>query len=132
MKSIDLTNKCGSCHHFKPVDGTAIGECLLRPYGEDVVHDPNHPYQMVPRSKVKCTWHNEKPMTKTNADKIRAMSDEWLANYLMQFTDLDCRIGFCKNLPECDALLETEDGIPLSMCEKCLLKWLRQPAEVPE
>lgn len=65
----------------------------------------------------------------TNADKIRAMSDEWLANYLIQFTDLDCRIGFCQNLPKCDALLETEDGIPLSMCKKCLLDWLQQPAE---
>jgi hypothetical protein len=65
----------------------------------------------------------------TNADHIRAMSDEHLANYLMQFTDLDCRIGFCQNKPKCEALLETEDGIPLSMCEKCLLEWLRQPVE---
>lgn len=66
---------------------------------------------------------------KTNADVIRDLSDEHLANYLIQFTDLDCRIGFCQNLPKCDALLETEDGIPASMCEKCLLEWLQKPAE---
>lgn len=65
----------------------------------------------------------------TNADRIRAMSDEELVGYLMQFTDLDCRIGFCLNLPECEKLLDTEDGIPRSMCKKCLLKWLQQPAE---
>lgn len=65
----------------------------------------------------------------TNADKIRALDDEKLANYLIQFTDMDCRIGFCQNLPKCEALLDTEEGIPLSMCEKCLLDWLQQPVE---
>ena len=65
----------------------------------------------------------------TNADKVRALSDEHLANYLLQFSDVDCMIGFCRNLPKCEALLDTEDGIPLSMCEKCLLAWLKQPAE---
>lgn len=73
-----------------------------------------------------CVDH---PKVKTNADRIRAMSDEELVDYLMQFTDLDCRIGFCLNLPECEKLLDTEDGIPRSMCKKCLLKWLQQPAE---
>ena len=66
---------------------------------------------------------------KTNADSIQALNNEHLANYLMQFSDLDCRIGFCQNKPECDPLLDTEDGVPLAMCEKCLLEWLRQPAK---
>ena len=65
----------------------------------------------------------------TNADRIRAMSDDELVDFLMQFADLDCRISFCLNLPECEKLLDTEDGIPSSMCKKCLLKWLQQPAE---
>ena len=65
----------------------------------------------------------------TNADNIRALSDEHLANYLMQFSDLDCRIGFCQNLPKCEALLDTEEGVPFTMCEKCLLDWLRKPVE---
>lgn len=66
----------------------------------------------------------------TNADWIRAMSDEELANVMIQLADLDCRIGFCKELPECEALLDTEDGIPLSKCERCLCDWLQRPAEV--
>ena len=65
----------------------------------------------------------------TNADRIRAMTNEELANYLYQFTDIDCQIGFCKNLPECEVLLDTEEGIPCTMCEKCLLDWLRKPME---
>ena len=58
------------------------------------------------------------------------MSDEELANVMIQLADLDCRISFCKNLPECEALFDTEDGIPLSKCERCLCDWLQQPAEV--
>lgn len=65
----------------------------------------------------------------TNADRIRAMSDEELANYLLQFGDLEDRIKFCQNLPECDALLNTEEGIPEEKCVGCLLKWLRKPVE---
>ena len=63
----------------------------------------------------------------TNADRIRAMSDEELAQNLWKFSDLDERISFCPNNPECDALLETEDGIPQEKCMGCLLAWLRQP-----
>lgn len=77
----------------------------------------------------RCVAVDRKVGGKTNADCIRAMCDEHLANYLMQFTDIDCRIGFCQNKPKCEALLDTEDGVPLSMCEKCLLEWLRQPAK---
>lgn len=66
----------------------------------------------------------------TNADRIRAMSDEELAHIMIQFTDLDSRIGYCAELPECHALLDTEDGIPASKCEQCLINWLQQPAEV--
>ena len=69
------------------------------------------------------------PKSMTNGDRIRAMSDEERVDCLIQFAELDCRIGFCLNLPECEKLLDTEDGIPSSMCKKCLLKWLQQPAE---
>lgn len=65
----------------------------------------------------------------TNADRIRAMTDEELASALIQFAELDNKIGFCQNLPECDSLLDTDDGIPEAKCQKCLLKWLQEPAE---
>lgn len=67
---------------------------------------------------------------KTNADRIRAMSDEKLAHIMVGLSDLDERIGFCAELPECKDLLDTEQGIPASKCVNCMLNWLRKPAEV--
>ena len=81
LKDIDLTNKCGSCDHFRKMDGTAQGECLKNPYGENVVHDPKHPYWIVSRSRAKCRWYNAPPPT--NADRIRSMTDEELAELLV-------------------------------------------------
>jgi hypothetical protein len=66
----------------------------------------------------------------TNADRIRAASDEELAQKLLQFNTLEESVPFCRNLAECDELLDTEDGIPEEKCKQCLLNWLRQPAEV--
>ena len=63
---------------------------------------------------------------KTNADRIRAMSDEELAKNLYNIDNPD---GYCRNLPECDALLDTEGGIPEERCITCLLEWLKQPVE---
>lgn len=65
----------------------------------------------------------------TNGDRLRAMSDEELASFLYGLIDLDSKIHYCKNKPECDDLLDTEDGIPVEMCTGCLCEWLRQPAE---
>lgn len=66
----------------------------------------------------------------TNADRIRAMTDEELSMIMVQLTELDDRIHYCQNLPECEALLDTEDGISAKMCARCMLAWLKQPAEV--
>ena len=67
---------------------------------------------------------------KTNADRIRAMSDEELAQQLLLFTDLDDRIRYCKDLPECQKALDDDVEIPADRCRSCLLSWLQQPAEV--
>ena len=61
----------------------------------------------------------------TNADRIRAMSDEELARLLYCSDSL----GWCHNLPECADMLDTDDGIPEEKCMACLVAWLRQPAE---
>lgn len=80
-----------------------------------------------------CEFHDgsgcEYRKIETNADRIRATRDVELANIMIQFTDIDCRIDFCQGLPECAVLLDTEDGIPLAKCERCLYEWLRKPAE---
>lgn len=116
-KQIDLTNKCGSCRHFKEIDGTAHGDCLANPYGGDVVHNPEHPYWQVARSRIKCAkyWARTKPQT--NADRIRAMSDEDLAVFLgeCKFCDI-CEEG-------CDYCTYEGD------CDERLLDWLRLPVK---
>ena len=66
----------------------------------------------------------------TNGDRIRTMTDQELAALMVQITDLDISIGYCKNLPECEADLDTDEGIPASRCEKCMIDWLRKPAGV--
>ena len=60
---------------------------------------------------------NFKPKPKTNADRIRAMTDEELAKFLYacEFCDI-CEEG-------CDNCRHNGD------CERRLLEWLQQPAE---
>ena len=67
--------------------------------------------------------------SKTNADLIRAMSDEELARVIGHLYDGEAGILFCRNLAECDDDIERNLLIPLERCEACVLHWLRQPAE---
>ena len=60
----------------------------------------------------------------TNADRIRAMSDEQLAEYWANNYD-----NFCQNKPECGELLDTDAGIPEEKCVACALAWLRRSSE---
>lgn len=85
---------------------------------------------MADHKHCKCCERVKVDNKLTNADHIRAMSDEELAHIMVGLSDLDERIGFCAELPECKDLLDTEQGIPASKCENCMLNWLRQPAEV--
>lgn len=64
----------------------------------------------------------------TNAEKIRAMTDEELAKHLNRLTD--SYPGVCLELPECHADLDAGRDIPLERCECCWIRWLQQPAEV--
>lgn len=80
MKQIDLTGKCGSCWYFCRIEGTARGECRKFPYGDNVYHDPKHQYFAPAQSRPKCKLYRAKPPS--NADRIRAMSDEELAEIL--------------------------------------------------
>lgn len=66
----------------------------------------------------------------SNADCIRAMSDEELATMLNRFAEGEDAPHYCRSLPECDADMEADNLIPLERCQACLLHWLRQPPEV--
>lgn len=65
----------------------------------------------------------------TNADRIRAMSDEELAEVIYK------RIGgelTCGNLPQCKDDVDNDREIPDKRCIGCVLSWLRQPVEVAD
>lgn len=60
--------------------------------------------------------------TQTNADRIRAMTDEEIAELLTDGTVFDANYIFiCPSKPEGDCL--TSD------CRECLLRWLKQDYE---
>ena len=114
LKDIDLTNKCGSCCHFKQIEDTATGECLQNPYNDIVVHDPKHPHWIVQRSRIKCPLYNAKPHT--NADRIRAMSDEELADML-------CKTGRNYRAVCADPVVDFNEH------RDNLIAWLKQPSK---
>ena len=102
---MDDIDYCASCNHY---------DC--EPHLEPCV-SCRRPYIGKP------TKFKAKP--KTNADRIRAMSDEELAKLLYCSDSL----GWCHNLPECANMLDTADGIPEEKCMACLVAWIKRPAE---
>ena len=65
--------------------------------------------------------------TPTNGDRIRAMSDEELAE-IIDKCGLDEEVRFCKSKPECNEIMDSGRAITGEMCRKCIIEWLRQPA----
>ena len=65
--------------------------------------------------------------TPTIGDRIRAASDEEIAEFIIN-DYLDNKSHFCKNKPECVAILDSDGTITNEMCMKCCIEWLRQPA----
>lgn len=69
------------------------------------------------------TGYTQVPMT--IGDRIRAMSDEDLTDIIYE---LNMEGTFCQNRKECLELLDN-DKLTDDMCKKCLLEWLRKPAD---
>ena len=65
--------------------------------------------------------------TPTNGDKIRDVSDEEMAEFILA-NDLGDEIHFCKSKPECNAIVYSGGTITHEMCMKCCIDWLHQPA----
>lgn len=72
---------------------------------------------------------SRKQRVRSNADRIRAMSDEELAKAINLLVDGESAIQYCRSLPECDEDLERDTVISLDRCEKCVLHWLQQPVK---
>ena len=69
----------------------------------------------------------------TNADKIRGMSDEELADKIFAMDEpLKFVLPFCensKNNEKCNEILDSGELIPDEMCKQCLLEWLKKKVE---
>ena len=85
----------------------------------------------IQRSKPICNscrgFNKFIPMTQ--ADCIRSMSDEELAELLYSIQNLEDKVKFCKNKIECDNILDSGKEIPDNMCKQCLVDWLQSEVE---
>ena len=100
-----MEQKCSNCGNGKWRDGvTAITDTCTKCHYVDKGASGIQP-------------SNWKPKEQTNADRIRAMSDEELCDFLGQYKFCDiCEEG-------CEACTYNGD------CDKRLMDWLKQPAE---
>jgi len=74
------------------------------------------------------TCHGSGIKVQSNADHIRSMTDEELAEYLYDRVGVAAEhIAYCENNPECELMLEADVDIPDAMCKECLCRWLKQP-----
>ena len=65
----------------------------------------------------------------TNADRIRNMTDEELAEHIITTPAYETCIKFCKNREECCAIMDMDNDIPEEWCKQCLLEWLQKEVE---
>ena len=64
----------------------------------------------------------------TNADRIRVMTDQELAQLIENATSIDGSDFYCQNKQECYRMLDAAE-IPDEWCVNCVLEWLRKPAK---
>ena len=65
----------------------------------------------------------------TNADKIRAMTMDELADAMLKIDNIDAVAPFCGNSDRCSEILDAGELIPEGMCKQCLMNWLQAEAE---
>lgn len=73
-------------------------------------------------------FESEEPKI-SNGDKIRRMSDEELADAMLEIEDIEAYAPFCGSLTKCDEIMDKGELIPEEMCKQCLLKWLKMEAK---
>lgn len=81
------------------------------------------------RAEAELRELKNKRYPRTNADRIRSMSDEELEELFYSFHNLEDKVQFCKNKTECDEILDDGKEIPDNMCKKCLVEWLQEEVE---
>lgn len=61
----------------------------------------------------------------TRAERIRAMSDEELGEFLEHVSCSIEAFDYCQRRMECSHLLECDEYIPEEWCKACRTAWLR-------
>ena len=72
--------------------------------------------------------------TRTNGDRFRELiqSDEGLCDFIFKH-NIDESIKFCAAREECREKIERDEFDAFGEdCKRCLMRWLKQPAEVEE
>lgn len=65
----------------------------------------------------------------TRAERIRAMSDEELGEFLEEVSGSIEAFDYCQRRMECSHLLECDELPPEEWCRSCRTAWLREEAD---
>ena len=110
------TKTCADCIHESACRGWTDGRYISDAAASQC---PNH--ETVKESGAYlCGVLDERKRKQTNADRIRAMSDEELAKWI------DWLFGRCE---WCDTDKMATDDCNDVECTSCILEWLQQPVE---
>ena len=104
---------CPAWCEIKTPEGTMIANA-----GDYIIQDAHGEIYPCKADIFQKTYIEGKP--KTNADRIRAMSDEELAEFLSSGLKEPC---------DCCQLAVFEGACTETLCEDAMMKWLQQPIE---
>ena len=139
-----LVGQRADTFYYAEVGKTGLCFIMSRylPWGEHVVAPhtvwKEHTYPSEPKEidffdwlqgYIKQIGKAEANDIKTNADRIRNMTDEELAEHITSIPSYETCINFCKNIEDCRELMDMDHDIPEEWCKKCLLKWLQKEVE---
>ena len=117
------TKTCADCIHESACRGWTGGRCVSDVSASQC---PNH--QTVKESGAYlCGVLDERKRKKTNADRIRSMSDEELAEFLTDINPTNCQDCGLSHGWRCQP--DRDDYSDFEKCKEGRKRWLQQPAE---
>ena len=104
-------------------------EFISRNYGNEgyeiIIKTDSHEYYKATEDFARRLIDHSKP--KTNADRIKAMSDEELAEFLTHINPTNCKDCAFSHGWRCQP--DRDDYSDFEKCEEGRKRWLQQPAE---
>lgn len=110
-----MRKHCGNCANYRKETNRfseECGKCVSERLENGETTDPSH-------------W---RALPQTNADRIRAMSDEELAEFLTHINQTNCQDCAFSVGWRCQP--DRDDYSDFKKCEEGRKRWLQQPAEV--